>query len=591
MISAVQVSTMASFPARRLAARVRHHALVAAATGVGLAALLATPLAAQQPALSRAAAATRPLSLEEAITIAERQSETLRIARAGLTRARGQRAQARSGYFPQLSATASYQRQLQNQFAAITDRFGDGSDSEAPPADSGSGGGLADSPITRIFASENTVVLGLNFSQNLWTGGRLSALVRAARAGERAADVEMLAQRAQLQLDVAQSYYDALLANRLVAIAESSLVQTERTLRQAQLARQVGTQSEFDLLRARVTRDNQRPVLIQARTGRDAAYLRLLQLLDLPLDEPLDLTTGIENGLVPVRQLAEAPVTPSPAGQPVQPISLQVDVDDVLAPDPLVRAIVDSVAASTDTVTINRAPVRQAIENVEALDAQFRATRASRFPAVQLQSQYQRFAYPPNQVPGWNDFFPNWTVSFGLSVPLLTGGRIRGEELVAEANLVEGRERLQQAEELAALDARLAIDALEQAAEAFAASQGTSEQANRAYEIAEVRFREGISTQLELDDSRLLLQQSQANRAQAARDLAVAQLRLVLLPNLPLGTVAASAQAGGRGGSMGGVSGGGVGGGGRGGAAPSQGRAANAAGPSTGGVNPGGGQP
>src|SRR5690606_20143484 len=126
----------------------------------------------------------------------------------------------------------------------------------------------------------------------------------------------------------------------------------------------------------------------------------------------------------------EAPVTPTPSGQPVQPISLRVEAAEVLAADPIIRAIVDSVAAATDTVAINRAPVRQALENVDALDAQFRATRAGRYPAVQLQSQYQRFAYPPNQIPGWNEFFPNWTVSFGLSLPLLTGGRIRGEELV-----------------------------------------------------------------------------------------------------------------------------------------------------------------
>ena len=60
------------------------------------------------------------------------------------------------------------------------------------------------------------------------------------------------------------------------------------------------------------------------------------------------------------------------------------------------------------------------------------------------------------------------------------------------------------------------------------------QQANRAYEIANVRFGAGVSTQLELSDSRLLLQQAEANRAQAARDLQVARARVALLPNLPL---------------------------------------------------------
>ena len=56
------------------------------------------------------------------------------------------------------------------------------------------------------------------------------------------------------------------------------------------------------------------------------------------------------------------------------------------------------------------------------------------------------------------------------------------------------------------------------------------------YTIAEVRYREGISTQLELSESRLLLEQSRANRAMAARNLQVARMRLALLKDLPLGS-------------------------------------------------------
>ena len=56
-------------------------------------------------------------------------------------------------------------------------------------------------------------------------------------------------------------------------------------------------------------------------------------------------------------------------------------------------------------------------------------------------------------------------------------------------------------------------------------SEGVVEQARRAFDIAEVRYREGISTQLELDNSRLLLVQAQGNRALAARDLEVNKAR------------------------------------------------------------------
>jgi outer membrane protein TolC len=105
--------------------------------------------------------------------------------------------------------------------------------------------------------------------------------------------------------------------------------------------------------------------------------------------------------------------------------------------------------------------------------------------------------------------------------------------------------------ELASLDARLALNQLAQAEAVWRASQGTAEQATRARNIDQIRYREGISTQTDLTQSQLLLEQAMVNRAVAARDLAVARMRLALLKDLPL-----SAGAGALGGGAGAVSGG-----------------------------------
>jgi len=166
--------------------------------------------------------------------------------------------------------------------------------------------------------------------------------------------------------------------------------------------------------------------------------------------------------------------------------------------------------------------------------------KAEYIPDLTLSTSYGRVAFPAGGVPRWNQFVNNWTVTVGASMPLFTGGRIRGENTVAQANVAEAKARLQLTRELAALDARQSVAQLEQAVATLAASGGTADQATRAYNIAEVRFREGLSTQLELTESRLLLQQARANRAQAARDFQVARLRLTLLKDLPLGAGGAS---------------------------------------------------
>ncbi len=465
-----------------------------------LPALLPTRAIAQQPAAAPVSATPAALSLAEALRIAERKSEGVAIAGAGVVRARGQQAQANAQRLPQINGSAGYQRAIQNQFQAITERFSD-------PNDTTSGGGLADSPIGRIFAAPNTFTFSLSATQNLYTAGRLPAARAGANAARSAADIAYESSKAQAVLDAAQAYFDAVAADQFLAIAESSLVLTTRALAQTQLAREVGSAAEFDLLRARVARDNQRPLVIQARGARTTAYLRLKQLLDLPLAAPLELTTPIRDDAATVAEIT-GPIT-----------------------------LADERTLTPDTSVAARATVRQAEAQVSASEQALKTARLARIPAVQLSSTYQRFAYPPEGtfLPTALDlYFPNWNVTLGLSFPVFTGGRLRGDRLVAEANLTEAQQRLQQTREGASLDALLALTALEQAQAGYLASVGTDAQAAQAYRIAEVRFQEGISTQLELTEVRVQLEQARLQRVNAARDLEIAKLRLALLKDLPL---------------------------------------------------------
>jgi outer membrane protein TolC len=356
------------------------------------------------------------------------------------------------------------------------------------------------------FGAKNQYTFGLSGSVELFTGGRVQAQNRAANAGKRSADIELTSQRAQMALEVTQAYFDASLADRLVAIAESSLAWTERAFRQTTLARQVGNTSEFDLLRAQVTRDNQRPALIQRKWERDLAYLRLKQLLNVPYEETVTLTTQIADD---------------------QPVTGVVRA---------VAAVTGTVSEVPDTNTNNRAPVRQLNEALRAQEAQLAVARAQRWPTISVRSQYARLNFARGG-PQFDNLLTNWNVTVGASMPLFTGGRLKGEEMINQAAVQESAARLEQTRKLAALESRQTFAQLEQAEATLAASQGTTEQALKAYRIAEVRFGEGISTQLELSESRLLLEQAQANRAFAARDVQVARVRLALLRDLPLGSI------------------------------------------------------
>jgi outer membrane protein TolC len=96
---------------------------------------------------------------------------------------------------------------------------------------------------------------------------------------------------------------------------------------------------------------------------------------------------------------------------------------------------------------------------------------------------------------------------------------------------------------LAQLDAQSSQQELSSAREILRASEGTAAQAARAYDIAEIRYREGISTHTELLDARLALEQARANRVQAGRDALVARMRMALIARLPLAGSGVSASS------------------------------------------------
>jgi outer membrane protein TolC len=448
-----------------------------------------------------------PLTLEQVLELAEVRSETVAIARAGIRRAEGDEVRARSGLFPQLNVAVSYDRALASEFEGVFDNVNFGA---APGGEQANGDeGLEDLP----FGRKNTWRVNLSFSQNLFSGGRIGAQRQMAVAGRETALIGLTTSRAQLLFEVTQAYYDAALSGRLVAIAEATVGQATATLQQTEAAFQAGTQPEFEVLRARVSRDTQNPNLIRQRVNREVALLRLKQLLDLPADSDIELADALG-------ETAGAP--PLIFASRVLPIEAALGVSDKV-----------QVALSAPPPQVERAPVKEAATTVRLREAALASVKAQRMPSVALTSTYGRVGYPSNVLPTFDRL--NWNVGVTMQVPILTGGRQRGDEIVAEAELEQTRVQLRRVEELTALDTRSALAELIAARASWEATAGTVQQATRAYEIAEVRYQAGVSTQLELSDSRLLLQQAEANRAQAGRDLQVARARVALLPDLPLG--------------------------------------------------------
>src|SRR5690242_16419974 len=195
---------------------------VSALTALALA-VMAGGVHAQSP--QAPAVPSGPLTLEQVLTLAEARSESVGIAQVAVTRTEGDAVRARAGERPQLSAAASYDRSLANEFQGVFDNVNFGNGSSDGTSD---GGSLKDLP----FGRANTWRATLSFSQSLYSGGRVGAQKQLASLGRTSAELGLVGAKAQLRYEVTQAYYDALLTERLVAIADATLEQAGATLKQ-----------------------------------------------------------------------------------------------------------------------------------------------------------------------------------------------------------------------------------------------------------------------------------------------------------------------------------------------------------------------
>jgi HAE1 family hydrophobic/amphiphilic exporter-1 len=191
------------------------------------------------------AAATRTLTLEEALTLAESGNHDIKQAREFSRLVEGKYLEERAAALPHLSVNGQIAHQ-------------DGQD----PTPAGGG------PL-----SQDNRSLSVNINQALFTWGKLGAAIRAAAKGFLTADEELRLARQETRRLVSTAFYDLLLAHEEEAIARQNQTQKESHRDEAARRLALGVATDYDLLAAKVAAENARPQVIRAanqvQTARD----------------------------------------------------------------------------------------------------------------------------------------------------------------------------------------------------------------------------------------------------------------------------------------------------------------------------------
>jgi outer membrane protein len=231
-----------------------------------------------------------------------------------------------------------------------------------------------------------------------------------------------------------------------------------------------------------------------------------------------------------------------------QPIALTTTVDSAIVAD-VVRALADTISAS------ERAAIRAAELNVAARRLGVSIARADLFPTLSVffQSGYQAFplsgiprgsgaltesACPPGSAAGRvcqnGGWFSDRQLGFNLSMPVFDGFRVKSNIELAQAQVRLAELQLRQQREDVSVEVARARAELRRANALFAARRQTSDEAEEAYRLAELRFARGLSTQLEVSDAQLALLTAQSTEARATYDLFLASADLARALGRPI---------------------------------------------------------
>jgi len=481
----------------------------------GMLGVVSAPALAQDSAIQATGTAdTLRLSLRATVERALAVGEEMRLAEAAYQSAVGQYKQARSDVFPQLSLNSGYTRQFESVFrqeggitdisafvpdttAALADRVRALEDA-LPTAPLASLSGLFDAGP---FASAHRYDVSLGVTQKVFEGGSIIAAVGVARHALRSYENRRGDRKAEVRMQVREAYLGALLADRAVEIAELGLEQADTQLRRVRARQEAGQTAEFDLLQAEVQRDNQLPLVKAAQNARATAYLQLCRLANLPVNVPLVLTTPL--------------------------------LGDVALPaDPFAAVDTTGIYASA----LGNLGITALEEELRARDAAITVAGRDYWPALSLFANYSNQAFPTDGWPGGDDWLQDVNAGAVLNWKLFDGFRTSGlvhttraEAAMAEYNLQLGREAIQ-------LVVEQQVGELERAASLLLSRARTVQVAQRAQELANLRYEEGASSLLEVEDSRTAYQVAQGSEATARHDYLLALARLERYTGRPLFT-------------------------------------------------------
>jgi outer membrane protein TolC len=279
--------------------------------------------------------------------------------------------------------------------------------------------------------------------------------LRNARMGAenlKAADFTYQDARDSIVLAVAGLYLQAAAWESRVEAIRAQLETAEALYQQAVDLKTSGLVPAIEVLRLQVERETQRQRHLAVRNESEKAKLALARAVGLPVAQKLHLTDPM-------------------AYRPVEVPPLEALLENALGA---------------------RSDYQAALARVRAAEAGLAAARAERLPSLSVDANYGTIGRRPNDSHG------TYNVTASLTVPIFSGGRVRGSILEGQALLEQRRSEAADLRNRIALEVRTAMLDLESARQQVATAAETVKLGTEQLRHARDRFAAGVSSNIEV---------------------------------------------------------------------------------------------
>jgi outer membrane protein TolC len=405
------------------------------------------------------------LTLNQALDIALSENPTIKVADKEIEVKRYAKQGTYAKLYPQIDATATYQRVLAKQtmsmdFGGQTQTIKVGSDN------SFNGGVTAGMPI---------------INAQLWTSLKISALdVELAVEKARSSRIDMVEQ-------VTKAYYAALLAKEsrdLYKRVYDNAVENNSIVKKRY---DVGQVSEYDMISSNVSVQNAIPNVIEAENSVVLTLWQLKALLGIDLEKNIDVAgtlTDYEGVMNDGYKISQIDLTNNSTLK-------QLDIQE----QQLEKAVKLTKMANVPTLSINAAYLYTALGN----DGKF----------------FNKGAWNPYSYAG-----------LSLNIPIFAGNAKRAATREQRLNLSNLKLQRENAERMLRVSVVQYLNNMESSVKKYYASAATVSQAQRGYDISVKRYEVGRGTLVDIDNSQLALTQAELSRNQSIFNFLTAKVSL-----------------------------------------------------------------